>query len=128
CLTRNALSEVLRANVISRAGVKADLLRADLDPPVTPHADDDIAPKDVPLAALEQFRLATASVTFSPERLAATLEDADRWRQVDAIGDVVLAATSEGSNNWAVSGARTETGRPIMASDPHRAHALPGLR
>jgi penicillin amidase len=128
CLTRNALSEVLRANVLSKSGERADLLRADLDPPVMPYADEDIALSDIPLAALDLFRLATAAVTFSPERLAATLEEADRWRRVDSIGDVVLAAASEGSNNWAVSGARTATGRPIMAADPHRAHALPGLR
>ena len=128
CLTRNVLSEVLRANVLTRAGVRADLLRADIDPPVTPHADVDVALADIPLAALDLFRLATAAVTFSAERLAAPLEQADRWQRVDAIGDVVLAAASEGSNNWAVSGARTETGRPIMAADPHRAHALPGLR
>jgi penicillin amidase len=37
CLTRNVLSEVLHANVLTRAGARADLLRADLDPPVTPH-------------------------------------------------------------------------------------------
>ena len=35
----------------------------------------------------------------------------------------------DGSNNWAVHGSRTATGRPILASDPHRdAASLPGLR
>jgi penicillin amidase len=33
-----------------------------------------------------------------------------------------------GSNNWVVAGARTSTGKPIMANDPHRAHAAPSLR
>src|SRR5690606_25967115 len=33
-----------------------------------------------------------------------------------------------GSNNWAVAPSRTATGRPILANDPHRAHAAPSLR
>jgi penicillin amidase len=34
----------------------------------------------------------------------------------------------QGSNNWVVHGSRTDTGRPILANDPHRAHAAPSLR
>ena len=33
-----------------------------------------------------------------------------------------------GSNNWAVSGAHTESGYPYLANDPHRSHAIPSLR
>lgn len=33
-----------------------------------------------------------------------------------------------GSNNWVVSGARTESGSPIMANDPHRVVQAPSLR
>ncbi len=32
------------------------------------------------------------------------------------------------SNNWAISGRRTASGKPMMASDPHRTLALPSLR
>ncbi|MBU1671898.1 MAG: penicillin acylase family protein [Actinobacteria bacterium] len=32
-----------------------------------------------------------------------------------------------GSNNWVVSGARTTTGKPLLASDPHMQHNAPGL-
>jgi len=32
-----------------------------------------------------------------------------------------------GSNGWAISGARSTTGRPLLAGDPHTAHMLPGL-
>jgi penicillin amidase len=35
---------------------------------------------------------------------------------------------SEGSNNWVVSGAKTVTGKPLLANDPHRAVTLPSLR
>lgn len=33
-----------------------------------------------------------------------------------------------GSNNWVVSGRRSESGYPLMANDPHRAQAAPPLR
>src|SRR5690606_33296609 len=33
-----------------------------------------------------------------------------------------------GSNNWALSGARTTTGKPILANDPHRLLQAPSLR
>src|SRR5207248_2120177 len=32
------------------------------------------------------------------------------------------------SNNWVVAGARSVSGKPLLASDPHRALALPSLR
>jgi penicillin amidase len=34
----------------------------------------------------------------------------------------------EGSNNWIISGERTQSGFPILANDPHRRIALPSLR
>ena len=34
----------------------------------------------------------------------------------------------EGSNNWVVSGARTRSGKPLLANDPHRSVSLPSLR
>ena len=34
----------------------------------------------------------------------------------------------EGSNNWVVNGARTRSGKPLLANDPHRTVALPSLR
>jgi penicillin amidase len=36
-------------------------------------------------------------------------------------------ALDGGSNNWALSGARTGTGRPIVAGDPHRAVEVPNV-
>ena len=35
---------------------------------------------------------------------------------------------SLGSNNWVVSGRRSESGYPLMANDPHRAQSAPSLR
>lgn len=33
-----------------------------------------------------------------------------------------------GSNNWVIAGDRTETGRPLLANDPHRVISSPSLR
>jgi penicillin amidase len=42
-----------------------------------------------------------------------------------AVGEIRL---EDGSNNWVVDGTRSATGKPILASDPHRALAMPSLR
>jgi penicillin amidase len=34
----------------------------------------------------------------------------------------------EGSNDWTVSGAMTQSGKPLLANDPHRVIAVPSLR
>jgi penicillin amidase len=34
----------------------------------------------------------------------------------------------EGSNNWTISGALTQSGKPLLANDPHRVIAVPSLR
>ncbi len=43
-----------------------------------------------------------------------------------AVGNVRLG--EQGSNNWVVSGAKSATGKPILANDPHRPILLPSLR
>ncbi|SMF18149.1 penicillin amidase [Xaviernesmea oryzae] len=127
-LTRNGLSEILRANIMALAGAETDLLRYEIDPPVQPKPAEGIVLADIPLAATRLFKLATAPVTFDRARLAATLDDIWTWTEVTDLGDVIQRVAEEGSNNWAVHGSRTGTGRPILASDPHRAHAVPSLR
>ncbi|HYG44192.1 MAG TPA: penicillin acylase family protein [Bordetella sp.] len=72
------------------------------------------------------------------ERYVVPQSDADarRWiAGLDAMapaieGLLALAprdATIAGSNNWAVSGARTASGRPLVAGDPHRIFEIPGM-
>jgi penicillin amidase len=127
-LTRNAISEVLRANVLSRADEATDLLRANLDPPTTAKRSEGVDLAAIKVEALDIFKLALAGVTFTKERLAATLAQAGRWSKVDELGEVVEDISATGSNNWAIHGSRTASGRPIVANDPHRAHAVPSLR
>ncbi|KAB0265336.1 penicillin acylase family protein [Microvirga brassicacearum] len=127
-LTRNALSEVMRACILAHHEEATDLLRKNLEPAVVPRNDGKIDPASVPLAVLDLFKLATAGVTFSEDRLNATLADADQWTKLNDLAEVVSESTWTGSNNWAVAADRTETGRPVIAGDPHRNHAMPSLR
>ena len=134
-LVRNVPSEVARAWVLARADAGTDALRKGLSPPHATMPLGDLDPARWPDDLLDAFRLATAPVGFDPARLAATRDAAWAWTRVDAHGRVgrhrvaeALEPPGDGSNNWAVAPSRTVTGRPILASDPHRAYALPSLR
>jgi penicillin G amidase len=109
-LTRNLTSEVARANTVCRAGAEKGLLydhaRVGLQPAwesKIPDGLDACLPADV----LRVFTLATQAVPFVKDR-------------GESIGD--------GSNNWTIGPAKSATGRPILAGDPHRAYSTPSLR
>lgn len=129
-LTRNATSEVLRARVMAmmgeEAGARLDLLRKDLEPAVVPRAAVDLGA--ISARVIRDFLLGVSPVSFSPERLAAPLEEAGLWSDPTPLGEIDRIASAEGSNNWAISGARTASGRPILCLDPHRTHTLPSVR
>lgn len=47
---------------------------------------------------------------------------------LDAIAEMAPSdATVAGSNNWAVDGRHTRSGKPMVAGDPHRAFEIPGM-
>jgi penicillin amidase len=127
-LMRNAISEVTRANIMAAAGAEADLLRQNLNPPKAPQVPDGLDLGSIPMAVLDIFKLALLPVSFTRERLAAGLDTAEAWRRITPLGEVVREVNGQGSNNWVIAGTKTESGRPILANDPHRAHAIPSLR
>ncbi|HKB51497.1 MAG TPA: penicillin acylase family protein [Solirubrobacterales bacterium] len=48
--------------------------------------------------------------------------------QIDAVRrSIGMAAEASGSNNWAVSGALSVTGSPLIAGDPHLPPSMPGI-
>ncbi len=64
---------------------------------------------------------------------SARLSDSD-WNSLNRIAAVSLQATElggipllEGSNAWAISGKRTESGSPLLAGDPHIAFSAPSV-
>ncbi|GAB3049444.1 penicillin acylase family protein [Virgibacillus ainsalahensis] len=45
----------------------------------------------------------------------------------DSFADAVIPNTFNGSNNWVVSGEKTESGMPLLADDPHLGLATPSI-
>lgn len=132
-LTLNFLNEATRAQTRCKGkadGERADWLRRELDPPITPALAIGMDPCSIPLAAIEKaYGLATAVARFPKEAfsapLASTLAATDLYAMEPADGENMR---STGSNSWVVTPKRTTTGRAILANDPHRAHGAPGLR
>ncbi len=148
-LVRNVGSEVNRAQFLrnlipsigQEAALEADQLRSPLSVPwdltVPEGLDLSLIPDDV----LNLYDLATSGVTFTPDMLNHTsggptrdpeqlTETLNREAALQAFlnQQSELAESDIGSNNWAVSPNLTESGRPILANDPHRGQSVPSLR
>lgn len=118
-LVGNLEDEVSRARAVCAAGLEADAYRVQLEPEWKTRVPDGFDPCQVPRDVLRDYDLGVRGVSFAAQGAAlAALEPAPAHPEINAIG----------SNNWAVAGARTATGRPILASDPHRSHSTPSLR
>ncbi|MEK6285698.1 MAG: penicillin acylase family protein [Acidobacteriota bacterium] len=101
-MTRNASSEVLRAQLARMLGTDKTSELVETDPFKKLEV-----PEGLDLNGIDGKILAAANA---------------------ASGQVSFGNSSEGSNNWVVSGALTKTGKPILANDPHRNISLPSLR
>ncbi len=126
-LTRNLASEVARANTVCKTrDVDVDQVRVGLSNnwrTKVPTGLDPCLPDDV----LEVFRLATQAVRLTPAALTAAASPSAASLSSDS-SELDDDAATVGSNNWVISPAKSATGRPIMANDPHRAYAAPSLR
>ncbi|WP_423465343.1 penicillin acylase family protein [Promicromonospora sp. MS192] len=71
-----------------------------------------------------QTASATGDVYGSPE-LAQAMEAAQR--ALDSVPVQIARGEGTGSNSWAVSGKYTESGKPLLANDPHLDLAAPGI-
>jgi penicillin G amidase len=99
-LATNWERELLRADMVRAIGPE---LTAKLDPTY---------PADSPIVTQE---------SWSGDGLAIA-------EQIDAVRrSMGLATEAGGSNNWAVSGARSATGFPLIAADPHLPPSMPGI-
>ncbi len=116
-MTRNARTEVQRAQLAATRGL--DLLRetAALDPPATVSVPDGLDLADITDEVLALTGGVSETVTFP---------DAARQGQGATSSDVALEEI--GSNDWVVSGRHSATGKPLLANDPHRTLMLPSLR
>ncbi len=116
-ISNNAESETLRARVAALGGIEADRIRRKLDPPHAPRLPEGLDPADVPADIMAVYVLATQPVSFTAPGVAS-VDPSDR----------AIQSETQGSNNWAIAPARTATGRPILASDPHRVMLAPSIR
>jgi penicillin amidase len=132
-LTLNLTNEIDRAEVYCKDGrdaLRVDWLRRALVPEIVPAVVPGLDPCALPFEGLRQaYALATARPAFGATsglaRLATPITPA---RPADGVISALPAATEQGSNNWVVAPSRTATGRPVLASDPHRLHGAPSLR
>jgi penicillin amidase len=124
-LIGNAQSEIARAILLAAGLEEADRLRQKRSPDIdiVNHAKIDLAWFSTGI--IDFLKLASAPVTFSKQRLNATEAEAALWSKVDDFG---VTLKPEGSNSWAVSGSRTDTGGSLLASDPHRILSMPSIR
>jgi penicillin amidase len=112
-LIRNIPDEVARARALCGGDLKYEPLRRQLEPAHRVTIPRGLDPCSIPEAVLDDFALGTGDVRFDGQKLVVASLDPE---------------AQEGSNNWVISPARSATGRPILANDPHRAHAVPNLR
>ncbi len=100
-MTGNAMSEVARARLVHLIGVE----RTERLWPTDPARPLDPAP-GLDLDGIDESSLGAAAAAYG----------------------AIPYQRAEGSNNWVVSGAKTATGKPLLANDPHRAISNPSLR
>ncbi len=105
-LTNNLTKEVARAHTFCKGGMengqKWDALRAGLEPKWETKVPEMMNPC-IPGDVLTVYNLAKGATHVTNEAM-------------------------EGSNNWAIAPAKSATGRPILAGDPHRVQTTPSLR
>ena len=112
-LASNLTSEVVRARALCGGDLKYEPLRRELAPAHTVSIPKGLDPCNIPANVLDDYALGTGDVRFDGQKIVVASLDPD---------------VQEGSNNWVISAGKSATGRPILANDPHRAHAVPNLR
>ena len=122
----NARSEVFRARLIAAVGVK----RADALFPAEPAAPT-VIPRGLDVATIsyvigDELRRVGTPPFFSS--LAASGSGVRRQTVRGVRLQPDHGQPDSGSNAWALSGARSATGAPLLANDPHRALENPSLR
>ena len=121
-LYRNVTDEIARTLTMRDFGPEVEAVRSHLEPPWDPTVPEGLDLSVIPHDVLRVYELATSPVEFG--------EDApgNDGANGASFPERRHGRTLEGSNNWVISPARTATGRPILANDPHREQSLPSLR
>jgi penicillin amidase len=116
-VTRNAITELLHAKLVSLLGAKKASSLLDLDPPIELDTFPGMDLSGLSPDLLRNLQGSDSSMALPPDlKRAFTLPDeqgSSKWA----------------SNNWVVSGKLTATGHPLLSNDPHRTvDKAPSLR
>ncbi|MBI1340471.1 penicillin acylase family protein [bacterium] len=124
-LYRNATSEIDAAIAVAAFGTE----KVQLMEPFQPEGVPIDPPPGVDLAAITRDTLGRYLDRLKPSPATPEMIVDPEARATRSMAEVPSAdAHDEGSNAWVVSGARTASGAPILANDPHRQIAVPSLR
>ncbi len=85
-------------------------------------AVDELWPIDRPYDSPQVTSSKSATLTNPPHAAASYAAALDAMA-----GALSPRGTAFGSNNWAVAGSKTKSGKPILCSDPHLGFTLPSL-
>ena len=100
-MTRNARQEVARAEMVAKLGVGITEKYFPTDPYRKLDPDPGVDLAGIDASVIGAYRRAT---------------------------EIPVQYSRDASNNWVVGGSLSETGKPLLASDPHRSVILPSLR
>ena len=112
---------------------RGDLLRERLRSKLNPELYADLFPSDSPLehpvAEMVKGPVQAVQPETAQDRGPAGAPEAGG---LDPALDALLSAGEDGvpalgSNNWVVSGAHTESGKPLLSNDPHLGHSVPSI-
>jgi penicillin G amidase len=141
-ITLNLSNEVQRAVTLREFDEDVERVREWLDPEdweleIPDGLDLDLIPEEV----LDVFSMATmphTDISFDENEIRnpEVLDDLSVVTNTNNISstsdlteqELMDMESPSASNNWAIAPEFTETGRPILANDPHRAHGVPSLR
>jgi penicillin amidase len=101
-MARNFRQEIERAQLVAAVGIEKARWLAPTSPQIDYQLPAGLDLSGIDKSILSGYEAATRAMNFS--------------------------AVADGSNNWAIDGTLSASGKPLMASDPHRALGLPSLR
>ncbi len=132
-LTGGISTELMLAKTITDIGpaLTAKILPFERSPYLGDRQGVDLS--QVTDAVMADYLASRRMPAFSQQDLADNRSDPSRLNGAiltSEIADYLMdpIGTALGSNNWVISGSKTQSGKPLMANDPHRAIQNPSLR
>lgn len=132
----DSISVALNMGKMLNTSWPSDLVREQVRARLSPDLYADLFPQDSPLEHPVAEMVSGPVRAVSPDAarlLAPPARPPTPW--LDPLLDALLSedyredetSLALGSNNWVVSGAHTESGKPLLSNDPHIGHSIPSV-